>query len=306
MRDAPRQVTYGGVHAHRITPGRSRIRRLPAALVAGAAMLFAGPLLGSGTPQQAILGIAATAEPPAGPTAGPLEPTAKSLAEPITAASAVGTSAGATGIASQPDPAGDRSAPLARLPQPPETLTGYRWPIRNARLTLPFGPTPWGSRIVNGEPFHDGIDLATFCGDRLTAAHDGTVLAAGRRYDAAMGWVGDLTAYTDRLSEKNLWITLPNVVVIDDGNGYRSLYAHFRSVVVAPGDVVQAGDLLGYEGATGRASGCHLHYGLFSPYQVTTFGIDPEAVARMLLPAEEIARTDPLLVLPPFEAAGIH
>ena len=192
------------------------------------------------------------------------------------------------------------------LPQPPETLTGYRWPIRNASLTLPFGPSPWGSRIVNGEPFHDGIDLATHCGDRLTAAHDGTVLAAGRRYDAEMGWVGDLTAYTDRLTEKNLWITLPNVVVIDDGNGYRSVYAHFRSVVVTPGDVVQAGDLLGYEGMTGRATGCHLHYGLFSPYEVGTFGIEPVAVEHILRPAEEIARSDPLLVLPPLDEAGIH
>ena len=260
-------------------------------MVAGIAMLLAGPLLGSGAPRQDILGVAATAE---------------ATAAPIAAAPAVSSSADGTGIGSEPDPAGDRSAPRARLPQPPGTLTGYRWPIRNASLTLPFGPSPWGSRIVNGEPFHDGIDLATHCGDRLTAAHDGTVLAAGRRYDAEMGWVGDLTAYTDRLNEKNLWITLPNVVVIDDGNGYRSVYAHFRSVVVTPGDVVQAGDLLGYEGMTGRATGCHLHYGLFSPYEVATFGIEPVAVEHMLLPAEEIARIDPLLVLPPLDEAGIH
>lgn len=260
-------------------------------LVAGVAMLLAGPLLGSGTPQQAILGIVATAEP---------------IAELIAAAPAVSSSAGAPGIASQPDPAGDQSAPRARLPQPPETLTGYRWPIRSASLTLPFGPTRWGSRVVNGQPFHDGIDLATHCGDRLTAAHDGTVLAAGRHYDAEMGWVGDLTPYTNRLNEKHLWLTLPNVVVIDDGNGYRSVYAHFRRVVVAPGDVVLAGDLLGYEGMTGRATGCHLHYGLFSPYEVATFGIEPMAVEHMLLPAEEIARIDPLLVLPPLDEAGIH
>jgi murein DD-endopeptidase MepM/ murein hydrolase activator NlpD len=34
---------------------------------------------------------------------------------------------------------------------------------------------------VEGTTFHDGIDLATFCGDRVVAAHDGIVLAAGRR-----------------------------------------------------------------------------------------------------------------------------
>ena len=51
----------------------------------------------------------------------------------------------------------------------------------------------------NGEAFHDGIDLATFCGDRIKAAHAGKVLAAGRRYDSVMGWIGDLQSYYDRL-----------------------------------------------------------------------------------------------------------
>ncbi len=208
--------------------------------------------------------------------------------------------------AAQPDPAGEDSSPSRRLAPLPSTLSEYRWPIRNARLTLPFGPTRWGSRIVDGERFHDGIDLASFCGDRITAAHDGVVLAAGRRYDDFVGWKGDLTAYKARLDEKHLWGTLPIVVVIDDGNGYRSVYAHFRRVVVVRGDIVQAGDLLGYEGSTGRASGCHLHYGLFSPDEFHTFGFDPEGAARMLLPTEQIARIDPLLVLPPMAAAGIR
>lgn len=183
-------------------------------------------------------------------------------------------------------------------PPPPESLTGYQWPLPRGRLTLPFGPSPWGSRIVDGEKFHDGIDLATFCGDRIVAAHGGTVLAAGRRFDKLMGWVGDLTPYLERLERKDLWGTLPIVVVIEDGNGYRSVYAHFRKVVVEKGQVVEAGDLLGYEGATGRASGCHLHYGMFSPWETETFGIDPEVVKRMKLPDRQIARIDPLLVLP--------
>lgn len=201
---------------------------------------------------------------------------------------------------------GEGRSPARGLVPSPRTLTGYGWPIRNARLTLPFGPSPWGSRLVNGEKYHDGLDLATFCGDRITAAHDGIVLAAGRRYDEYMGWQGDLGPYTDRLDAERLWATLPIVVVIDDGNGYRSLYAHFRKVVVKPGDLVEAGDLLGYEGATGRASGCHLHYGLFAPEEVATFGLDPEAAGRMLLPLELTARIDPLLVLPSLETAGIR
>ena len=114
-----------------------------------------------------------------------------------------------------------------------------------------------------------------------------------------MGWVGDLQPYLARLDRKHLWSTLPIIVVIDDGNGYRSIYAHFGKVVVKKGQSVKAGQLLGYEGRTGRASGCHLHYGLFSPAEVATFGIDPKVVKRMKVPALEIARIDPMLVLGP-------
>lgn len=198
---------------------------------------------------------------------------------------------GAPSVAVVPSPAAAPTAP------PPATLTGYRWPLPRGRVTLPFGPSPWGSRIVDGERFHDGVDLATFCGDRIVAAHSGTVLAAGRKYDQYMGWVGDIQPYLDRLEKKHLWSTLPIVVVIDDGNGYRSVYAHFGKVVVKRGAVVKAGQLLGYEGRTGRASGCHLHYGLFSPAEVATFRIDPKVVKRMKVPDREIARIDPMLVL---------
>ena len=183
---------------------------------------------------------------------------------------AVGTpSAPATQGAGSPTPDSPSSAPAASsrpvtvppdptpsaipLPADPGTLEGYRSPLPHGRLTLPFGPSPWGSRIVAGEPFHDGIDLATFCGDRIVAAHGGTVLAAGRRFDEVMGWVGDLGPYLDRLERKALWSTLPIMVVIDDGNGYRSMYAHFTSIDVRRGDVVKAGQLLGHEGRDGAS-----------------------------------------------------
>ena len=169
------------------------------------------------------------------------------------------------------------------------SLSGYRWPLPKGRLTQDFGPTASASRIVNGKPFHDGIDLATFCGDRIVAAHDGVVLAASRRFDHAIGWLGDLTRYYKRLDAKKLWKTLPIVVVIDDGNGYRSMYAHFEKVVVKRGQRVRAGDFLGYEGRTGNASGCHLHYGLFSPYERGEIQIDRGIAKRMKLPRAEIA-----------------
>jgi murein DD-endopeptidase MepM/ murein hydrolase activator NlpD len=210
-----------------------------------------------------------------------------------------GVSGPSSGLASSaPDDRQDLSRARAQVAPPPSRLSGYVWPLPHGRLTLPFGPTPWGSRIVDGEHFHDGVDLATFCGDRVLAAHDGVVLAASRHYDTQMGWVGDLEPYLKRLDKKKLWATLPIVVVIDDGNGYRSIYAHFGKVVVKKGDRVKAGKLIGYEGATGRASGCHLHYGLFSPAESRRFAIEADVAKRMKLPHYEIARIDPLLVLP--------
>jgi murein DD-endopeptidase MepM/ murein hydrolase activator NlpD len=132
----------------------------------------------------------------------------------------------------------------------------------------------------------------------VVAAHDGVVLAAGRHYDSQMGWVGDLTPYFDRLDAKSLWTTLPIVVVVDDGNGFRSMYAHFGKIVVKRGDTVHAGQLLGYEGMTGHASGCHLHYGLFNPDDPDRFAIDQAVAQHMKLPLWEVARVDPMLVLP--------
>lgn len=261
-------------------PARRR-RRIGAVIAAGiiaaigvavATSLSSGPL----TPVGAVQGAVGTARPPSAGQGRPVH---------------------APAIAPRATP--DRDGERQRTPTapPPSTLTGYRWPLPHGRITLPFGASAWGSRVVEGTAFHDGVDFATFCGDRIVAAHSGTVLAAGRRYDEFMGWVGDLKPYLDRLDKKHLWATLPIIVVIDDGNGYRSIYAHFSEVVVKPDATVKAGQLLGYEGMTGRASGCHLHYGLFSPAEAATFAIDPGVVKRMKVPDRQIARIDPMLVL---------
>jgi len=239
------------------------------------------------------------------PTPGIVAPTVDSGARPAaTPAAAPTTIPAATPTAKAPSASPAVATGMDLVPDAPHgpdpaTLTGYRWPIAHPRLTLPFGPTPWGGWIVGGKNFHDGIDLATFCNDRIGAAHDGIVIAAGRHFDNEIGWVGSLAPYYARLDKKHLWNTLPIVIIVDDGNGYRSIYAHFWKVVVKKGDTVKAGQLLGYEGMTGRASGCHLHYGLFSPVESATFGTDKDVAKRMKLPHAEIARIDPLLVLPP-------
>ncbi len=192
----------------------------------------------------------------------------------------------------------DHAAMVATTPAPPSTLTGYAWPIAHPRLTLPFGPSGWGTRIVDGQLFHDGVDLATFCNDRIMAAHDGVVLAAGRHFDGYIGWVGSLDAYYRYINTRHLWFDLPNVVIVDDGNGYRSIYAHMWKLTVRVGQHVRAGQLIGYEGMTGHATGCHLHYGLFSPSETATFGTEPKSIRSWHEPPAEIARIDPLLVLP--------
>jgi murein DD-endopeptidase MepM/ murein hydrolase activator NlpD len=217
---------------------------------------------------------------------------------PVAASSAPTATPVARIAALPPRPSLVDVAPGPIRPLAPHALRGYEWPLRKGRLTLGFQHTEWGSRLVDGKRFHDGIDLATFCGDRIRAAHDGVVLAAGRHFDDHLGWVGDLRPYYNRLDRKGLWQQLPIVVVVDDGNGYRSVYAHFSEIVVKKGERVTAGQLIGYEGRTGRASGCHLHYGLFSPLETARFRIHPDTVRRMKLPRWQIARVDPLLVLP--------
>lgn len=240
-----------------------------------------------------------------GTAGGPLTPLGGGVA------GAVGVPASAAPGASRPpvwiDPASvpprptDADGPrpmLARVAPPVASLTGYQWPIPAGRISLPFKAIPGGSRIKDGKLFHDGVDMASFCGAPIRAAHDGVVLAAGRRFDEQVGWIGDLQPYFDLLDRKKAWNDLPIVVVIDDGNGYRSIYAHFRDVTVKPGQRVAAGDLIGHEGATGRASGCHVHYGLFSPLETKTFGVRADILKRLKLPKLEIARIDPLQVLP--------
>ncbi len=223
----------------------------------------------------------ATATPPRGP-GGP-------------GASPAGSNA-ATGHAGQSPSSSGRGAPVG--PLEPSLLRGYVWPLPKGRITNEFGPDWYSDTIVKGARFHDGLDMATFCGDRIVAAHDGVVLAAGRKVDPWMGWIGSLAPSIARRDRLHAWADLPIIIVVDDGNGYRSIYAHFSRIAVKAGQTVRAGMFIGWEGQTGFATGCHLHYGLFSPYATTWFGLRPDVVKRTKLPALEIARIDPLLVLP--------
>ncbi len=219
-------------------------------------------------------------DPP--PTPQP-DPTARASSRPSPTARAVG------------DTAPSSSAVPRSLP--PEALTGYVWPVRGARITTWFEHTRGGFVVLDVGRVHDGIDLATFCGDWVLAAHDGTVLYAGRKFDRYIGYNGPLDAFYAEMERRKLKSNaLPIVVVIDDGNGYRSLYVHLREALVTAGDTVKAGQRIGREGATGHATGCHLHYSLIrmdGPYQA----VAPELVEAWHYPRLLRERVDPMRVL---------
>ncbi|CAN5149471.1 hypothetical protein BH24CHL7_BH24CHL7_00920 [soil metagenome] len=260
-----------------------------------------------------LLGCAApvspTTPPSAAPTAGSsiagsAAPT-ELAAEPSSEPGVPSTNPGAPSLppnaspqlTAQPPPASPevKEAPPTSLP--PEELTGYVWPLRDARITSRFAPRGFGGFVViDGDEIHDGLDLATYCGNKVRAAHDGTVLYAGRRFDDYMGYLGSGRAIYQRLERQGRINTLPIVVIIDDGNGYRSTYVHLSRADVEAGAEVRAGEVIGREGMTGYSTGCHLHYGLVrmdGPWQVVVPQLHPFGY-----PAFVRERVDPLRVLP--------
>ena len=179
----------------------------------------------------------------------------------------------------------------------PAELTGYSWPIRNSLITGRMGPRDFGAFvIIDGQGVHDGLDIATYCGDKVRAAHDGTVLYAGRNFDPYIGYWGDPNQIYARLERLGRVNEQPIVVVVDDGNGYRSMYVHLQEALAEPGTAVKAGDVLGLEGMTGYATGCHLHY--------TMIRMDGQwlatvpRLAQFGYPPLVRERIDPLKVLP--------
>lgn len=112
---------------------------------------------------------------------------------------------------------------------------GFIEPVKG-RISGHFG----NQRIFNGMPKnpHTGTDIAAPEGTPVKASGDGTVLLSGKDY-----------FYTG------------NMVVIDHGYGLQTIYAHLQKASVKEGDAVKQGDVIGYVGKTGRATGAHLHWG---------------------------------------------
>ncbi len=131
----------------------------------------------------------------------------------------------------------------------PLFLSGFAWPVPG-RVSGVFG----SQRILNGEPRspHRGIDIAAAAGAPVSAFADGVAV----------------------LVHPDLFFT-GQTVVLDHGHGLKSVYAHLSAITVQQGQQVRKGELVGRVGASGRATGPHLHFG------VTVFDtyVDPELLA---------------------------
>ncbi len=104
---------------------------------------------------------------------------------------------------------------------------GYAWPIRG-NITSPYGPR-WGG-------YHTGIDIDCNTGQPIGASKAGTVIAS--EYAGGYG----------------------NMIIIDHGGGYSTLYAHMSSLSVGRGARVSQHQRVGACGSTGNSTGDHLHF----------------------------------------------
>ena len=109
----------------------------------------------------------------------------------------------------------------------------FIWPVSGFSLTSTFG---WrSSPFHRGSEFHTGLDLALPCGQPIYASAGGVVTFAD--------WMGGFGNYT----------------AINSGPVSIG-YGHQSQIVVAPGQTVAQGELVGYVGSTGASTGCHVHF----------------------------------------------
>ena len=113
----------------------------------------------------------------------------------------------------------------------------FVWPA-TGRISGRFG----SQRVYRGEPgsYHTGIDIAGSGGTPYVAPADGVVVLAAEAPFTLEG----------------------NLLIIDHGMGLSSAFLHSSELLVSEGETVRQGQTIGRIGATGRATGPHLHWGL--------------------------------------------
>jgi murein DD-endopeptidase MepM/ murein hydrolase activator NlpD len=115
----------------------------------------------------------------------------------------------------------------------PNATGNFIYPV-NARISSPFGPRR--HPIFGVRSMHSGIDLAAPRGTPIKSSEGGVVIYSG--------WYGGYG----------------KVVIVDHSKGFSTLYAHLDKIAVSVGEKLRQGDVVGYEGATGYATGPHLHF----------------------------------------------
>ena len=114
--------------------------------------------------------------------------------------------------------------------------SGWLRPCSYTKLTSPFGNRV--SPTSGASTYHQGVDLAAPQGTPVYASRAGRVTVAG--YGSAAGYY----------------------VTINHLDGFSSIYMHLNNYVVSSGQTVSAGQLIGYVGRSGVATGYHLHFGI--------------------------------------------
>ncbi|MSU74503.1 LysM peptidoglycan-binding domain-containing protein [Candidatus Kaiserbacteria bacterium] len=115
-------------------------------------------------------------------------------------------------------------------------------------------PVP-GGRITQRIHGKNGADIGAARGTPIRAAANGVVIIAR----GSGTWNGGYGNY----------------VVVTHDNGTQTLYSHLRSVTASPGQSVSSGQIIGYMGSTGKATGVHLHFevrGAANPFRNCSIG----------------------------------
>lgn len=131
----------------------------------------------------------------------------------------------------------------SRLPSAGKGI--LRWPLDAITVTQQFGRTADSGRLYSSGT-HNGVDFRASIGTPVKSALTGTVQGAGNS-DSIRG------CYS-----YGKW------VLIRHGNGLSTLYAHLSQINVSQGQSVSTGEILGFSGDTGYATGPHLHFGVYA------------------------------------------
>jgi murein DD-endopeptidase MepM/ murein hydrolase activator NlpD len=149
---------------------------------------------------------------------------------------------------------GERLATLYRTVTPERLWRGpFVRPVAGQEPPTGFG----ARRVINGKP---------------RAPHSGTDYAAGRGTPVVAANSGRVALVADFFFPGRL-------VVLDHGLGVHTLYFHLDTVAVGDGDGVDRGQILGTVGATGRATGPHLHFGAL----IGGARVDPTALMTLTI-----------------------